>query len=134
MTERLDNYEMLPDGMREYLSAHGHHFSKPMYEWAVSMMEGRDGSKIAPMSRDDIRSALDAAGVTIENDKGYDVPYVYMMAKSDYYGSSIVDTPHLALYVKDYIDDRDGAKTRAFDEFYAKTIALGIPIIWPDVI
>ena len=34
----------------------------------------------------------------------------------------------------DYADDVDGSKTRAFDEFYAKTMALGIPILWEDVI
>ena len=49
-------------------------------------------------------------------------------------GSSIADEQHLAKFVKDYLDDKDGSDTRAFDEFYAKTIALGIPIMWEDVI
>lgn len=49
-------------------------------------------------------------------------------------GSSIADEMHLAIFVKDYLDDPDGSPTRAFDEFYAKTMALGIPVRWEDVI
>jgi hypothetical protein len=52
----------------------------------------------------------------------------------DYLGSSITDEAHLALFVHDYLDDPDGSETRAFDELYIKTIALGIPIDWEDVI
>lgn len=40
----------------------------------------------------------------------------------------------MAMFVKDYLDDRDGAKTRAFDEFYMKTVALGIPIFWDEML
>jgi len=32
------------------------------------------------------------------------------------------------------LDDPDGSETRAFDEFYAKTMALGIPIDWASVL
>lgn len=77
---------------------------------------------------------LDFIRFKVENDKAYDVPYVFMMARSDYYGSSIQDEQHLARFVMDYLDDVDGSSTRAFDELYAKTIALGIPIDWEDVI
>lgn len=75
-----------------------------------------------------------ANGVTLKNDKGYDGVYVWCMATSDYLGSSITDEAHLAKFVKDYMDDSDGSPTRAFDEFYAKTMALGIPIVWEDVL
>lgn len=105
-----------------------------MYLWAVSMMRDRDGRKAKPMEKDEVMSILKANGVEIENNKAYDVPYVFMMAKMDYYGSSITDEAHLSKYVRDYLDDIDGSKTRAFDELYAKTIALGIPIDWQDMI
>lgn len=134
MAERFDDYEMIPRGMREYLSYHGRHFSKPMLEWACSMMEGRDGGKIKPVEKDALKEKLKANGVTVKNDMGYDVPYVWAMGMADYMGSSITDENHLAKFVTDYLDDRDGSKTRAFDEFYAKTMALGIPIPWEDVI
>lgn len=55
------------------------------------------------------------------------------MARADYYGSSISNEAQLALFVKDYLDDPDGAKSRAFDEFYIKSVALGIPIFWDEM-
>lgn len=120
--------------MDAYLSHHGHHFSKPMYEWAVSMMEDMNGNEMKPVDRSTVNEMLKGNGVSLKNDLGYDAAYVWMMARADYFGSSIPDDLHLAKYVKDYLDDRDGSKTRAFDEFYAKTVALGIPIYWEDVI
>lgn len=134
MAERIDDFEIMPRGMREYLSYHGRHFSKPLYEWAVSMMVDRDGNKAKTVSKEAFDEKMKTLGVTIKNDMGYDLPYIWAMASSDYMGSSIVDETHLAKFVKDYADDRDGSKTRAFDEFYAKTLALGIPIVWEDVL
>lgn len=134
MAERFDDYDMMPRGMREYLSYHGRHFSKPLYEWAVGMMRGRNGEIIKTVEKSVFDEKMKVNGVTLTNDKGYDGPYVWAMATADYMGSSITDEMHLAKFVKDYLDDPDGSKTRAFDEFYAKTMALGIPIIWSDVI
>ena len=98
------------------------------------MMKDRNGNKPAPVDKATCDDVLRANGVTLKHDKGYDAPYVWMMALADYMGSSISDEQHLALFVKDYLDDPDGSPCRAFDEFYAKTIALGIPIVWEDVI
>lgn len=134
MAERIDDFEIMPRGMREYLSYHGRHFSKPLYEWAVSMMVDKEGNKSKTVSKDAFDEKMKALGVTVKNDMGYDLPYVWAMASSDYLGSSIADEAHLAKFVKDYADDKDGSKTRAFDEFYAKTLALGIPIVWEDVL
>lgn len=134
MAERFDDYDMIPRGMREYLSYHGRHFSKPLYEWAVSMMESRSGNEVKAVDKETIMEKIKANGVTVKNDMGYDIPYIWAMATSDYLGSSIPDEMHLAKFVKDYADDPDGSPTRAFDEFYAKTLALGVPIIWEEVI
>ena len=134
MAERFDDYEMIPRGMREYLSYHGRHFSKPLYEWAVGMMTMRDGGRVKAVDKDVFEERMKANGVTLQNDMGYDGPYVWCMATADYLGSSVPDEAHLAKYVKDYADDPDGSPTRAFDEFYAKTLALGIPIIWEEII
>lgn len=132
--DRLDRYEKSPSGMDEYMSNYGRHFSKPLYLWAVSMMRGRDGKRPEPVEKTALADKLKAAGVTVERDYGYDVPYAYMMGRADYLGSSVTDEAHLLKFVKDYLDDPDGADTRAFDEFYAKTIALGVPIDWTDVL
>lgn len=134
MAERFDDYDYMPRGMREYFANHGRHFSKPLYEWAVGMMRGRNGEKINAVPKETFDERMRVNGVNLENNMGYDGPYVWCMASADYVGSSISDEMHLAKYVKDYLDDPDGAETRAFDEFYAKTMALGIPIIWEDVI
>lgn len=132
--DRLDYYDIRPSGMDEYLSNYGRHISKQMYLWAVSMMRDRNGNRAKPMEKDEVRQVLEKHGVSVKNNKSYDVPYVFMMAKMDYYGSSIIDDAHLALFVQDYLDDIDGASSRAFDELYIKTVALGIPIDWEDVI
>ena len=134
MAERFDDYDYIPRGMKEYLSYNGRHFSKPLYEWAVSMMRTRGGGTIKPVDKAAFDQKMLENGITLKNDKGYDGPYVWCMASADYMGSSITDEAHLAKYVYDYLDDVDGSPTRAFDEFYAKTMALGIPIPWEDVL
>lgn len=133
--DRLDYYDITPKGMDAYMASHGRHFSKPMLQWAVSMMKDRKGGKIQVPEKKQVDDMLKAYGVSIERDKGYyDTLYVWCMAKADYLGSSIADEMHLVKYVKDYIDDPDGSPTRAFDEFYIKTVALGIDIPWEDMI
>ena len=132
---RLDYYDIHPAGMDAYLASHGYHFSKPMVEWAVSMMRDRTGKRIQVNPREQLENIFKAHNVVIENNKGfYDIQYVWCMGKADYYGSSINDELHLALFVKDFLDDKDGSPTRAFDEFYIKTIAMGIDIPWEDMI
>ncbi len=133
--DRMDYYEILPAGMEAYLAAHGRHFSKPMLEWAVSMMEDKNGHNGTVVEKDKFDSIMKAYGVTLKRKEGYyDGPYVWAMAKSDYYGTSILDEQHMALYVKDYIDDIDGNPTRPFDEFYINCVAKGIDIPWEDLI
>lgn len=133
--DRLDYYDITPKGMDAYLSAHGHHFSKPMLEWAVSMMKNKKGDRQSVPEKKKVDEKLNSYGIELSRDKGYyDSVYVWCMAKSDYFGSSIEDEMHLAKYVMDYIDDPDGNPTRPFDEFYVNCIAKGIDIPWGDVI
>lgn len=133
--DRLDYYDILPAGMDAYLSSHGRHFSKPMLEWAVSMMENKKGEPGTALEKKQFDELMKAYGLKIERKGGYyDGPYVWAMAKSDYMGSSIIDEQHLAMFVKDYIDDIDGNETRAFDEFYINCVAKGIDIPWKDLI
>lgn len=73
-------------------------------------------------------------GIKLEKDSGYDCVYVANMAKADYYKSSIMDEAHLALFIKDYIDDPDGYEGLPFTRFYADCIGSGCPIMWDDVL
>ena len=132
---RLDYYDILPKGLDAYLSSHGHHFSKPMLEWAVSMMRDRDGKKVQLIEKKDLDEKMKSYGVQLKRNEGYyDPVYVWCMVKADYLGSSVTDEIRQAMYVKDYIDDPDGNPTRAFDEFYINCIAKGIDIPWEDMI
>lgn len=121
--------------MDAYLAAHGHHFSKPMLEWAVSMMEDRKGNSIKPVDKKQFDELMSSYGQKLKHTEGYyDGVYVWCMALADYFGSSLQDEHHLAMYVADYINDIDGNPTRAFDEFYINCIAKGVDIPWEDII
>ena len=117
----------------EYTDQYGCHFNKKLYEWAVSMMRDRNGNSMRPTTKEQVTEFLRANGITLKNDKGYDAAYVHSMAKADYWGSSIIDDAHLALFVKDYLDDIDGAKTKAFDHFVVDCRAKDEPIFWDEM-
>ena len=139
MEQRLDTYDKLPSGMREYLSTYGWHFSKKMCEWAVSQMKVKDPAtgkekRIEPLTKEYVEEMLKKYGVKIENDKGYDCVYAANMAKADYYKSSITDEQHLAMFVKDYLDDPDGYDGLPLTRFMADCIGSGTPVIWSDML
>jgi hypothetical protein len=133
--DRFDYYDILPAGMDAYLSNHGRHFSKPMLEWAVGMMEDRNGKPVSIVEKKEFDEMMKSYGQKLSKRAGYyDGQYVHAMARADYMGSSINDDQHLAAYVADYINDIDGNPTRAFDEFYVNCMAKGIDIPWKDLI
>lgn len=141
MKQRLDTYELMPSGMAEYLSFHGWHFSKKMCEWAVSQMKCKDETsavaktkKLDAMKKEEVDDILRKNGIKLENDSGYDACYVANMCKADYYKRSIADEAHLALFVKDYIDDVDAYDGMPFTRFYADCIGSGNCINWEEMI
>jgi hypothetical protein len=117
----------------EYLDQFGAHFNKKLYDWAVSMMKDRNGNKVAAMTKEQTSEWLRARGVTLKNDKGHDAPYVLAMIRADAFGSSINDDQHLALGVRDYLDDPDGYPTKAFDHFVIDCRRRGEPIFWDEM-
>mgnify|MGYP003509785768 CR=1 FL=1 len=60
-----------------------------------------------PVSKEYIDKLLQSNNITLENNVGHDYVFVGNMCKADYYGSSITDEKHFALYIKDTIDDED---------------------------
>ena len=135
---RLDAREVFPSGMEEYLSQYGWHFSKKMCEWAVSRMYKRNSlDKKIPIqswNKDSVDKLLNKYGVTIENKIGYDYIFAANTCIADYYGSSIIDEQHVALFIKDYVDDPDGYEELPFTRFYADCIGSGVPINWEDML
>lgn len=92
-------------------------------------MNGRQKERIQVTSKEEIKQLFTNYGITVEGCVGYDVMFVYHMAKSDYWGSSINDERSLLQYVKDYIDDPDGYDGLPMTRFYADCIGKGTPIM-----
>ena len=117
----------------EYTEEYGFHFSRKLYEFAVTLMWDRNGNRVQPTTKEAVSEFLRAHGVSLKNDRGYDAAYVYSMAMADYYGSSLPDDARLALFIADYLDDRDGSKTKAFDHFVVDCRAKGEPVFWDEM-
>ena len=128
----------MPSGMEEYLAQNGWHFNKKLCEWAISRMWKYDSSgkkvPIVVTPKETIQQLFKANNIVVDNCVGYDVMFVYHMAKSDFLGSSLSDDKAVAKYVKDYIDDPDGYDGLPMTRFYADCIGSGIPIMWEDMI
>lgn len=127
----------MPSGMDDYLSTNGWHFNKRLCEWAISnMWKNVNGKKekTKSTSKETIEQLLKNHNITIENNIGYDIVFVYHMAKSDFLGSSLLDERTLLQYVKDYVDDPDGYDGLPMTRFYADCIGSGTPIMWEDMI
>ena len=130
----LSQYEEYPKEMLVYMRHYGPHFNRKMFEFAVSQMtyEGEDGKEksVTPYTKDEISNLLSMHGVEVRRNQLYDAAYVATMCKADFLGSSIKDEKHLALYVKDVIDDIDAPDGLVFNRWYADMCYKGIAIDW----
>ena len=77
---------------------------------------------------------LTTHNVYVSNKIMYDYVFVATMCKADYLGSSIKDENHLALYVKDTIDDVDASNETTFRRWLATMIGNGMPIDWDELL
>ena len=135
--EDLTNYDVKPQGMVNYLRYNGPHFNKKLVQFAVSKMYKLvNGEKkyITPYTKEQVDRMLAEHGVKLNNNELYDYVYVANMCKADFLGSSVIDEEHLALYVKDVIDDKDGYDGIVFNRWYADMVIQGIPIEWEDML
>ena len=90
--------------------------------------------KVSAFSKEAVDELLKRYGINLDNKFGYDYVFAANMCRADYFGSSVTDEQHLALFVKDYVDDPDGYEELPFTRFYSDCIGKGIPIPWEDVI
>ena len=132
--ERLDTRVRYIPSMEQYLEQYGRHFNKKLFESAVKSMRDRNGNEIPMLDKDRVNTFLKANGVNLKNDIGHDAAWVLHMAKADYWGSTVTDDSHLALFVRDFIDDPDGYPTKAFDHYVADSIGKGEPIFWDEML
>lgn len=134
---RLDIRDKMPSGMEEYLAQNGWHFNKKLCEFAISRMYKKENGEkkvIEITSKPEIAQLFKNYNIKIDNCIGYDVMYVFHMAKADFYGSSITNEQQLLQWVKDYVDDPDGYEGLPMTRFYADCIGSGTPIMWEDMI
>ena len=127
---RLDLYDERPTSMKRYLKYYGEHFNKKLCDFAVSKM--KHGK--SPVPKEKVDEILAKHSINLKHNELYDYVYVYNMGNNDFMGSSIIDEKHLALYVKDVIDDEDGYDGIVFNRWYADTVIYGIPIEWEDML
>jgi len=127
---RLDLYDDRPNSLKNYLKYYGEHFNKKLCDFAVGKM--KHGKP--PVSKETVDSILTKHNIKLEKNELYDYVYVYNMGFNDFFGSSIADEKHLAMYVKDVIDDKDGYDGIVFNRWYADTVIQGIPIEWEDML
>lgn len=92
------------------------------------------GKSLEPVSKEYIDKVLQQNNIRLENNVGYDYVFVGNMCKADYYGSSITDEKHFALYIKDTIDDEDAGDGTTMRRWYATMVANGMMVDWEDVI
>jgi hypothetical protein len=113
-----------------YLAEMGWHFNKKACDYAVQFLKGKDNKPIRPIGKEEVDEMLKKYGVVLEKNKGWDYVYTANMAKSDMDGSSLSDEKHLAMYVKDVIDDPDAADGEVMACWYVKMLRRRIPIDW----
>ncbi len=136
----MHQYDIIPEELRRYLANYGKHFNQKLCDYAVSIMRkaGPEGKpvRITPMTREEVDSLLKTHDVELKNNVLYDHVFVANMVKSDQLGSSITDSKHHALAIKDYIDDVDKAEGYLFDRWMSDICGLGPRFIpyWEDMI
>lgn len=133
----LDMYDDIPRAMRAYLRNYGYSFSRKACEFAVKRMKRKSGATdklepIEPYTKEQIEELLTKYGVKLEHSKGYDFVYLANMCKADLLKSSVPDEQHLALYIKNVIDDPDMPGGNVFRHYLVDLDAKGIGVDWED--
>lgn len=131
----LDVYDIQPRPMMKYKANNGWHFNECAAKYAVSLMMKKNPvngktEPIEPMTAKQVDELLTKHAVKLEHSTGCDYVYVANMCKADYLGSSIIDEKHMALYIKDVIDDVDAPDGTVMRQWYAKMVADGQPVPW----
>ena len=135
--DNFTRYDEYPQAMLIYMRNYGPHFNRKLFEFAVSHMTKRvDGveKKITPLRKEDVDNIMRINNIEAKRGQLYDCAYVANMCKADFLGSSITDEGHLAMYVKDVIDDVDAPDGLVFNRFYADCCYSGVAIDWEEML
>lgn len=134
----LDIYDDMPDGMRKYIQNYGWHFNKKAYEYATKFMTRinpitKKEERVEAYTKQDVDKLLEDYNITVKNKIMYDYVYVATMCKADYLSKSIKDKEHLAMFVRDTVDDFDASDTTTFRRWVATMVGNGEPIDWTEI-
>lgn len=133
----LTQYDEIPEDMLIYLRNYGPHFNRKLAKFAVSKMtkiiDGKE-RPIPPYTKEEVENILAMNNVEVMRGQLCDCVYVANMCKADFLGSSIIDEKHLALYIKDVIDDVDAPDGLVFNRWYADMCYNGIAVEWEDML
>ena len=136
--QALDLYDDIPRDMKKYLSHYGWHFNKKACEYAVKLMKRISPAtgkleRIDAFTKEQVEDILKKYNVVVDTGS-YDFVYVANRCKADYLKSSIPDEHHLALYVKDVIEDGDAGDGAIMRMWYASMVAKGQMVDWEEIL
>lgn len=135
---RTGSYDEIPEGMKRYINNYGCHFNKKLYEEAASRMFKKDDEgeeeDIKPYSKEQVERLLESYDIKLKRNKMYDACYVACMCKADYFGKSVPDERHMAMFIRDMIDDPDASEGFIFNRFYADQMFMDNPIEWDEML
>lgn len=89
--------------------------------------------KVQPYSKEEVDEILDKYNIEIKNKLMHDYVFTATMCKADLLGKSVPDEEHLAMYVKDTVDDVDASDETTFRRWVATMVGNGIPIDWYEI-
>lgn len=131
----LDIYDVRPRSQEAYLASNGWHFSESACRYAVSLMRKKNIAtgkleKLPIMEAEEVDELLKRHGIVLDNKIGMDYVYVANKGRYDFMKKSVPDEKHLAMYIKDVVDDDDAPDGYIMAEWYAKMVRAGIPVPW----
>ena len=135
----LFNYMDLPHDMKRYIRHFGMHFNHKLYEFAVSMMDRKIKNsdrteKMKPVDKSKFDEVMKKYNISLLYDELYDGVFVWSMAMSDFFESSLPTEKELAMYVKDYVDDVDQVDGFIFNRWLSDMYLKGVVIDWDEMI
>jgi hypothetical protein len=134
---KTGSYDEIPEGMKRYINNYGCHFNKKLCDEAVSRMYTVSNGKkeyLEPYTKEQVDQLLSSRDIILKRNKLYDACYIANMCANDYLGKSVPDEIHLAMFIKDAVDDPDAEEGFIFNRWYADQIFMNNPIDWDEMI
>lgn len=119
-------------GLDNYIEKYGNHFNSKLCQFALSLMNHSD--KPDALTLDQVMTMLEKYKVHLDIKYPYDIYYVANMGFHDFYKSSIKDDEHLALFIKDYLEDEDGYEGVPFCRWLADIKHKDTDVNWEEML